>query len=202
MKCDSCETHQEWLLDNGDGSQVQCDHLTIDDHDTTASPSTSTSPSTQDTSTNTTSTSTSSSTSTTTTIPAAAAAIQKSGKRKFLSPKSFLNLGGDKLKRKIKPIQKWSTLTEGTVYLMRRVVSMEVQMKTGPQIEHYVELENEKEETLNVWITKLILTDSKKYDLTDNDVYIMPLGKTISQEKGFEYNDFVILKDNEVINGQ
>ena len=95
--------------------------------------------------------------------------IKNSGKRRFLSPKEFLNLGSDTIKRKIKPVQKWTTLTKDAVYLLKRVVEMEVQMKSGPQIGHYAELEDENEETINVWITSIILNESKKYELADND---------------------------------
>ena len=125
----------------------------------------------------------------------AAAAAITSRKRKFLTPKEFFNLGGDEIKRKIKPIQKWTTLIEGAPYLMKRVIELG---GGGSQVRHYAEVENEKGETNNVWISDIILDESKKYKLIDNDVYIMPLGKTVSKESGFEYHDFVIMKDSDV----
>ena len=57
---------------------------------------------------------------------------------------------------------------------------------------YYAELETEKDSIINVWITSIMLAQSKNYDLSSNNVYIVPFGKKISQESGYEYNSFVI----------
>ena len=189
MLCHSCEEYQQWLLESGDGSQVICEHFTIDEKQTSSlgiPVATMNDDHEQQ--------QTSSFKKEECAIIATTDAAITSRKRKFLTPKEFFNLGGDEIKRKIKPIQKWTTLIEGAAYLMKRVI----EMKGGPQVRHYAELENEKGETNNVWISSIILDESKKYKLVDNDVYIMPLGKTVSKENGFEYHDFVILKDSDV----
>ena len=190
MFCSSCEDHQQSLLESGDGSQVICEHLIIDEKETSLSGiavATMTDDNKQE------QTSSFKKEECTIATTTAAAAIT-SRKRKFLTPKEFFNLGGDEIKRKIKPIQKWTTLIEGVPYLMKRVIELE----GGSQVRHYTEIEDEKGETNNVWISDIIFDESKKYKLTDNDVYIMPLGKTLSKEKGFEYHDFVMLKDSDV----
>ena len=191
MLCSSCEERQQWLLESGDGSQVICEHLIIDEKETSLSGiavATMTDDNKQE------QTSSFKKEECAIIATTAAAAAITSRKRKFLTPKEFFNLGGDDIKRKIKPIQKWTTLIEEAPYLMKRVIELE----GGSQVRHYAEVENEKGETNNVWISDIILDESKKYNLSDNDVYIMPLGKTVSKENGFEYHDFVILKDSDV----
>ena len=47
---------------------------------------------------------------------------------------------------------------------------------------------------INAWITPIMLAESKNYDLSPNDVYIIRLGRKTSQESGYEYNSFVILR--------
>ena len=183
MLCSSYEDHQQSLLESGDGSQVICKHLIIDEKETTLSEIPVATTMNDD---NKQEECTIATTAATTAIP--------SRKRKFLTPNEFFNLGGDEIKRKIKPIQKWTTLIEGVPYLMKRVIELE----GGSQVRHYTEIEDEKGETNNVWISDIIFDESKKYKLTDNDVHIMPLGMTLSKEKGFEYHDFVMLKDSDV----
>ena len=52
---------------------------------------------------------------------------------------------------------------------------------------------------MNVWISDIIEEElRKKYVLESEDVYIMPIGKTMSKKTGYYYNDFVILQDKEV----
>ena len=190
MLCSSCNERQQWLLESGDGSQVICEHLIIDEKEISLSGiavATMTDDNKQQ------QTSSFKQEECTIATTTATAAIT-SRKRKFLTPQEFFNLGGDEIKRKIKPIQKWTTLFEGVSYLMKRVI----ELGGGSEVRHYAEVENEAGETNNVWISDIVLDESKKYNLIDNDVYIMPLGKTLSKESGFEYHDFVMLKDGDV----
>ena len=43
-----------------------------------------------------------------------------------------------------------------------------------------------------------MLAESENYDLSSNDLYIIPLGKKFSQENGFEYHSFVIVGADEL----
>ena len=43
-----------------------------------------------------------------------------------------------------------------------------------------------------------MLAESENYDLSSDDVYIIPLGKRISQENGNEYHGFVIVRADEL----
>ena len=140
MLCSSCNEHQQWLLESGDGSQVICEHLIIDEKETSLSgipvATTMNDANKQQ------QTSSFKQEECTIATTAAAAAIP-SRKRKFLTPKEFFNLGGNEIKRKIKPIQKWTTLIEGASYLMKQVIELE----GDSQVRHYTEVENEKGET-------------------------------------------------------
>ena len=90
-----------------------------------------------------------------------------SSKRKFLSRALFAELGGDKIKRKISPVQAWSTLNIRAVYLVRRVVSMEVtNAQTGAkEIGHYAEMVDEAGDFKKAWLTEIILKELKDYCL-------------------------------------
>ena len=63
---------------------------------------------------------------------------------------------------------------------------------------YYAELETDTESLINVWITSIMLAESENYDLSSDDVYIIPLGKRISQENGNEYHGFVIIRADEL----
>ena len=184
MLCTSCEERQQALLEAGDGSQIVCGHVIVDKEAVLKiSSSSSCSGYSKDVA-----------------IPPTPqdVKIEPGKKRRFASSKELFKRASEQIKRKIKPIQKWTTLPEGVSFLMKRVVEVEVQMATGPQMGYYAELEDENEETINVWISEIMRTESKKHTLTDNDVYIIPLGKTVSKATKFEYNDFVILKDSDM----
>ena len=193
MLCTSCEERQQALLEAGDGTQIVCGHVIVDEEAVLEISS-------------------SSSTKSTHQLPSCSGyskdvaippttqdvKIEPGKKRRFASTQELLKRTNEQIKRKIKPIQKWTTLSEGVLFLMKRVVEVECQTATGPQMGYYAELEDEKEEMINVWISEMIQTESKKHTLTDNDVYIIPLGKAISKKTKFEYNDFVILKDSDM----
>ena len=194
MLCTSCEERQQELLEAGDGSQIVCGHLTIADATTsTALDKESYEHSIIDRS----------AVKATTTSPAVAPVsvdnVSNNGsrKQKFMSFKRFTDLAGDKMKRKIVPIAKWSTLTERTPYLAKKIIAIDTVVNGKSKIGHYAELEDKDEKTLNVWITDIIREDLEKYPLHKEQTYIMPLGDTISKENGYPYHDFTILEDKE-----
>ena len=202
MLCDGCQEHQQFLLDNGDGSQVICDHLIIDDNNGIESTSTTKEMVTA----------------------AAAAAAEATGdsdestpaiaiapiavgggsggamtsadrslrKRKFPTLKQFAEVGGDKMKRKIAPIQKWSSLSIKKLFLVKKVIRMEVVIKKQVKEGFYAELENEEGLMVNVWITDIIRKELEMYPLEEGNTYIMPLGLEQSRDSGYMYNNFVV----------
>ena len=189
-KCKACEIIQEQLLEVRDDSQVICEHHHTTNIEIEMMEKNAESPAP---------------------IPCSSSNTENNGdvgndgmgarKRKlFLSPKRFAALGGDKVKRKIAPVQKWSTLTVRYVYRIKRVVAMEVIVKQVKQIAHYAQLEDVNEKMINVWITDIIREELQKYTFEENDVYIMPLGKSTSQQTGFSYNDFLIQRDVDMNN--
>ena len=187
MLCGTCNERQQSLLESGDGSQIICGHLIIDEEEQQQASSIMKTDAIRNVPPN-------------VVIPVPQDVDNKRRKkRRFATSKDLFKQASEHIKRKIKPIQKWTSLAEGESFLMKRVIEIEVHVETGPQIGYYAELEDENEETINVWISNIIQSESKKYTLTDNDVYIIPLGKAVSKEKNREYNDFVILKDNEML---
>ena len=186
MKCVSCTERQQFLLDNGDGSQVVCGHLIIDVGETSSSSSNSTA--VEET------------TSSSTTSVVATSPIKEendSRKRKFLTFKDFIDRADEKKKMKIVPITKWSTLDEHKPYLVRKVIAIDTTVNGAVKLGHYVVLEDEKEMIKNVWITDIIRKDLENHTLHDENTYIMALGDKISKDTGFPYHDFVIIDDKE-----
>ncbi len=181
MKCDSCVKHQQRLIECGTNVKVICNHLIIDEdavvpvEETTSSSAT--------------------------TVIAPAPVFMKeensSRKRKFLTFKKFVDRADEKIKRKIAPIVKWSTLTERTPYLVKNIYWIDTLVNRIPQKATYAELEDEAEVMKNVWLTDIIHNELIKYQLHEGNTYIMPLGQTKSRETGFPYFDFTIIEDKE-----
>ena len=188
MKCVSCTERQQFLLDNGDGSQVVCDHHLINDVGETSSSSSNSTAVEETTS------------SSTTSVVATSSPIKEenvSRKRKFLTFKDFIDRADEKKKAKIVPITKWATLDEHKPYLVRKVIAINTTVNGAVKLAHYVVLEDEKEMMKNVWITDIIREDLENHALHDENTYIMALGDKISKETGFPYHDFVIIDDKE-----
>lgn len=171
--CDICKTDQERLLEDGDGSQVICDHSSDGGEDD-----------------NMVAVAGSSSSSATETV------FSSSRKRKFLSREGFYQKADDKSKRRIAPIRKWGELVVGDVYRVSKIHDMYVNIKGKKQLSHYGEFEDAEESVINVWLTDIIYTELNKYKLKEN-VYIKPLGKRKSIGSGMEYHDFVVVVDDE-----
>ena len=129
-KCVNCKEHQEWLLENNDGSpQVICTHNTKgEEEEAEADDSGSRSSSSS-------------------TVPCS------SRKRKFLSSHEFNERVDDKTKRRIAPIKKWRELHVGVVYRVCRIHDITVTLKDREQLSHYGEFADEHERLTNVWLT-------------------------------------------------
>ena len=104
--------------------------------------------------------------------------------------KEFLNSGDEAMKRKIKPIQKWRTLPEHQLYLVRKLIRLPI--KEGKDEGHYVEIEDGEGEMLNVWVTDIIKAELDTFSLEAENVYIIPLGEKTAKESGNKYFDFIV----------
>ena len=177
--CRACIEHQEQLLEDGDGSQVICDHFQISNEEEEDE------------------------------VIVAAVAVpvavvdatgvpppSSSRKRKFVSDYEFVRMGDDKMKRKIAPVQPWKNLTIRRTYRVLAIKEMAVTIKKVSQIGYYGEFEDSEERLLNVWLTDIIHQRLKEHNLSGGNVYIKPLGKNKSMSTGFDYHDFVIVVDN------
>ena len=131
-------------------------------------------------------------------------------KQIYLTREKLLTVKCDKLRRRLAPIQKWAYLTVGHPYLLKRIIGIPVHKRskkpgassTAPvfveETGYYAELETETDSMINVWLTSIMLEESENFDLSSNDVYIIPLGKRISQEKQNEYHSFIIVRADEL----
>ena len=167
--CDICKADQERLLEDGDGSQVICDHSRDSDEDDNL-----------------------------VAVVAGSSTHSSPRKRKhFLSREEFYQKADDKSKRRIAPIRKWRELVVGDVYRVSKIHDMYVHIKGEKQISHYGEFEDAEESVINVWLTDIIYTELNKYKLKEENVYVKPLGKRKSIGSGMEYHDFVVVVDDE-----
>ena len=64
--------------------------------------------------------------------------------------------------------------------------------------------ETEGRGTINVYITSIIYKELKKYDLTQGNVFIKPLGTKVSNSTGRAYYNFSIVVDDiiDVVNDE
>ena len=178
--CKSCVQHQEQLLEDGDGSQVICEHLPDnyeEEKDEVAVAAAAVPVAVVST-----------------TEPPSSTSVPR--KRKFISDYEFVRVGDDKIKRKIAPVQSWKDLTIRKTYRALAIKEMTVTIKKVSQIGYYGEFEDSEEQLVNVWLTDIIRQSLKSHDLSSGNVYIKPLGKAKSMTSGFDYHDFVIVVDN------
>ena len=56
-------------------------------------------------------------------------------------------------------------------------------------------LETERREIIQVWITAIMNKELMKYDLSQGNVFIKPLGKRKSNTTGHEYFNFAVVMD-------
>ena len=86
---------------------------------------------------------------------------------------------------------KWSSLEIGAVFrVIERVVIPNTQNE-----KMYAVLETEQREIIQVWITPTINKELMKYDLSQGNVFIKPLGKRSSNTSGHEYYNFAVVMD-------
>ena len=136
-------------------------------------------------------------------------AVPEKKNKAYLTREKLLTVKADKLRRQIAPIKKWASLFVGHPYLLKRVISIEIQNKMHgassstsddgcKETSYYAELETETVPLMNVWITSIMAAEAENFDLASGDVYIIPLGKRISKENGKEYHAFVIVRADEL----
>ena len=85
----------------------------------------------------------------------------------------------------------WRSLEIGAVF---RVINR----VTIPSVEGdkmYAVLETESREIIQVWITAIMNKELMKYDLSQGNVFIKPLGKRKSNTSGYDYFNFAVVMD-------
>ena len=193
--CESCEKDQQCLLDNGDGSQVVCEHVISEESATATSINRCSDIMVIDEDDDDVLSS-----SVPLSIRSSSGNTIKDRKRKFPSFREFAEAGGDELKRKVLAMEKWSSLTIREPYLVRKAMEIEAMMmkKTTKQPGFYAEIENKEGELKNVWVSPMIYKELINYPLEQGETFITPLGPKESKETGYTYNNFAvqIVKDN------
>ena len=189
MLCDLCNTRQNDLLEAGDGSQVLCNHMNnfaaSDDEEQSTKISRSDASATTFADQQIQSAWKSSASNEATTAAA-------SKKRRFPSLKEFTDASEDKIKRKLRPLQKWNSLTTHVLYSVKKVVTIDVGGNGISDKGYYAELENQNEESFNVWLTDIMKKELDTYNVGESDVYIIPLGVRKCKDSGNSFFDFVI----------
>ena len=85
----------------------------------------------------------------------------------------------------------WSSLEIGAVFrVIDRVIIPAVE---GDRM--YAVLESERSEIIYVWITPIMNKELMKYDLSQGNVFIKPLGKRKSNTTGREHYNFAVVMD-------
>ena len=85
----------------------------------------------------------------------------------------------------------WRSLEIGAVFrVLNRVIIPAVE---GDKM--YAVLETERREIIQVWITPIMNKELMKYDLSQGNVFIKPLGKRKSNTTGHEYFHFAVVID-------
>ena len=85
----------------------------------------------------------------------------------------------------------WSSSEIGAVFrVIDRVIIPAVE---GDRM--YAVLETERSEIIYVWITPIMNKELMKYDLSQGNVFIKPLGKRTSNTTGHEYFHFAVVMD-------
>ncbi len=118
-------------------------------------------------------------------------------KRKIPSFKEIISKADEKVKRKLLPVQPWDRLKINNVYLIKSVNEMEIKLKNEEEkTSSYICVEDDEENIMNIWISEMVLESLKEYSVSDENICIIPLGKKKSKLSGYDYNDFVIVKDD------
>ncbi len=120
-----------------------------------------------------------------------------SRKKKIPSFKEIMAQADEKVKRKLAPVQSWDMLNINNVYLVKSVHEMEIMLKSGEEkTTSYICVEDDDENIMNIWISEMIHEKLNEYSISDENIYIIPLGKKKSKRTCYYYNDFAIVTDS------
>ena len=86
----------------------------------------------------------------------------------------------------------WRSLEIGAVF---RVINRVTIPSVDDEDKMYAVLETESREIIRVWITAIMNKELMKYDLSQGNVFIKPLGKRKSNTTGHEYFHFAVVMD-------
>ena len=118
-------------------------------------------------------------------------------KRKMPTFKDIISKADEKVKRKLVPVKSWDTLNMNSVYLVKSVHEMEISLKSGEEkTTSYICVKDDDENIMNIWISEMISEKLDDYAISDENTYIIPLGKKKSKKTGYDYNDFAIVTDS------
>ena len=103
----------------------------------------------------------------------------------------------------IVPIRNFSSLCIGVPYLVRRIKPITVGKKNTDassrnnwEFQHYAQLGTLAEPLIHVWLSPLMVIQSKNYQLGMENVYLISLGKHVRMWWN-GYQDFVIVPANQ-----
>ena len=191
--CEKCEDIQQQLLADGGCHEIECNHhhndnaFTLEDEEDSE-----TVVSTAEAA------AAAAAVDTNLVVASSSSSSDNDRKRKFPTLQRFADAEGDKMKRKVAPIRKWVSLPIRKLFLVKKVISMEVVIKKQTKEGFYAELEDEEGLMINGWISDIIRKELGKYPLEEGNTYIMPLGPEQSRETGYTYNNFAVqtIKDD------
>ena len=106
----------------------------------------------------------------------------------------------------ITPIRNFSSLYIGVPYLFRRIAPLTIGRKSAGasssvnnwELRYYAQLGTLEEPLINVWISPLMVSQSKNHRLGMEDVYLISLGKRVYRPCQKEYQDFLIVSGNQL----
>ena len=183
--CRICIDHQEQLLEDGDGSQVICDHLHIsnekEDGEVVVVTTTDVPVAVVDV----------------TEVSSYASTHSTTRKRKFISSSDFVDKADNSTKRSLSEIIKWTELDFDMVYRVHKVHEHTIKevVDSKNRIGYYAELRDANEKLINVWITKIIRSNLVIHKLEEEKIYMKPLPQRRSKSTGYFYNHCAIVVD-------
>ena len=113
--------------------------------------------------------------------------------RRFITRYDFDQLALSKTVPTSQPeLIQWRSLEIGAVF---RVINRVTIPSVDDEDKMYAVLETESREIIRVWITAIMNKELMKYDLSQGNVFIKPLGKRTSNTTGHEYFHFAVVID-------
>ena len=104
----------------------------------------------------------------------------------------------------ITPIRNFSSLYIGVPYLFRRIAPLTIGKNATAssvnnwELRYYAQLGTIEEPLINVWISPLMVSQSRHHRLGMEDVYLISLGKRVYRPCQKEYQDFLIVSGNQL----